>query len=80
MAHPRFHEYSYENTRRVTYRDGATFVPVCEQCGRYVIPDKTIHVNDLRGLDDGPNCTCSQCGRSRMVFEGFCDYEPTKEG
>lgn len=33
----RFPEYSYENTRRVVYDGGATFVPVCERCYRIVL-------------------------------------------
>lgn len=62
----------YERTRRVIYGDsGATFVPVCEQCGRYVNPDETIQVHEWHGLQDQPNATCKQCGRTKMLFEGF---------
>jgi len=60
----------YESTRRVVYVEGATFVPVCESCGRYAKADKTILVN-MDGIHPGPNATCSKCGRTRMLFEGF---------
>ena len=61
---------SYENMRRVSYK-GATFVPVCEYCGRIVKIDKTIMVNGLDALSDAPNATCSKCGRVKMPFEGW---------
>ncbi|MFH2075598.1 MAG: hypothetical protein ABIJ57_09665 [Pseudomonadota bacterium] len=64
--------YEYENTRRVCYgEEGATFVPVCEKCGRYVKPDKTILVSEGAGLHPGHNATCSKCGRTHMLFQGF---------
>jgi NAD-dependent SIR2 family protein deacetylase len=61
----------YENTRRVVYANGATFVPVCRKCGRYVKADDMIRCSEGRGLADEPNATCSKCGRTRMLFEGF---------
>ena len=61
----------YENTRRIKYGSGATFVPVCEQCGRFVKADKTISINYETGLSKKSNCKCSKCGRTRMLFEGF---------
>lgn len=60
----------YVDFRRVVYGEGATFVPVCEMCGRFVKPDPTITTRGDR-LDAGPNATCSKCGRTRMLFEGF---------
>lgn len=67
-----FSEYTYENTRRLTYGEGATFVPVCTKCGRYVKADEEISFNWLSGnLADQPNATCSKCGRIQMLFEGF---------
>ena len=62
--------YEYENTRRIQYEGGAAFVPKCETCGRFVKPDETITSNDL-GLKDQFNATCSKCGRTKMIFEGF---------
>lgn len=59
----------YELVRRISYGD-AVFVPVCFQCARFVKPDKTIQVGD-GGLKPGPNATCSKCGRTEMLFEGF---------
>lgn len=64
-------DHSYENCRRVCYKEGATFVPVCERCGRFVKADGSIFVNDIAGLSPEPNATCSKCGRTRMLFEGF---------
>lgn len=63
--------HEYENTRRVCYESGATFVPVCETCGRFVKPNDTIQVNDAVGLHPGPNAKCKKCGDTRMLFEGF---------
>ena len=62
--------YEFENTRRVQYESGATFVPKCEKCGRFVKPDKSVWTGDA-GLKDQPNATCSRCGRIKMIFEGF---------
>ena len=66
-------DYAYENVRRVTYQDGAVFVPVCETCGRFVKSDEFIQVNGLDELKDQPNATCSKCGRVKMLFEGWFD-------
>jgi len=64
--------YEYENTRRIVYGDeGATFIPVCAQCGRYVKADKTIKISEISGVGLEPNATCKKCGRTQMVFEGF---------
>jgi hypothetical protein len=59
----------YENFRRISYgEDGATFIPVCSKCGRFVKADKEIYVNEITGLKPGPNATCSKCGRVEMIF------------
>lgn len=67
-------DYAYENTRRIRYGDAdygyATFVPVCIKCGRFVKADKTMRFRDDT-IADGPNATCSKCGRTEMLFEGF---------
>lgn len=63
--------YSYKNTRRVAYEGGATFIPVCENCGRYVKADPAVWVSEAKGLSDKPNAMCKRCGRTRMLFEGF---------
>ncbi len=60
----------YEETRRVTYGEGATFVPVCVTCRRFVRADPSVMVGE-NGLKPGPNATCSKCGRTEMHFEGF---------
>ena len=68
--------YDYANVRRVVYPDsdggdgGATFVPVCPHCGRWVKADPTIRIQGER-LAAGPTGTCRQCGRVEMPFEGF---------
>ena len=61
----------YENVRRVTCQDGAVFVPVCVKCNRFVKADKFIRINGLDELMDQPNATCSKCGRTKMLFEGW---------
>jgi hypothetical protein len=66
----------YENMRRIVYGDRvdefgqAIFVPVCETCGRFVKSDESISLS-CDGLSDEQNATCSKCGRTRMLFEGF---------
>jgi len=55
--------HEYESVRRVIYGDGdyegATFVPVCEMCGRFVKPGTVTFRND------------TMCGPTHMLFEGF---------
>jgi hypothetical protein len=57
--------YEYEGFRRIVYDGGATFVPVCPECGRFVKADKT--TTDLKL----PNATCKKHGRVKMIFEGY---------
>lgn len=62
----------YEEVRRVVYGDeGATFIPVCEKCGRFVKADKEVYFNGLGDLKDEPNATCKKDGRIKMIFEGY---------
>ena len=62
----------YEGVRRIIYGDeGATFVPVCEKCGRFVRPRQEVRVHEWHGLKDEPNAECSKCGPTKMLFEGF---------
>ena len=65
----------YEGMRRIVYGEGATFVPVCPQCGRFVKADDTIEIypeGNAEGLVvEGANATCSKCGRVGMLFEGY---------
>lgn len=63
-------EGTYEGMRRICYED-ATFVPVCEKCGRFVKADEKVYFNGLGELVSQPNATCSRCGRTTMIFEGF---------
>jgi len=63
-------EYESVRVRRVVYDEGATFVPVCDRCGRFVKADDSIMVSES-GLSPEPNATCSKCGRTSMLFEGF---------
>jgi hypothetical protein len=65
-------DYTYENTRRIVYGDdGATFIPVCPCCGRYVKSDTTVLANGEGEVKHQPNATCSKCGRVEMPFEGY---------
>ena len=59
----------YEGTKRIQYEGGATFVPVCSVCSRFVEADVVVAVNDRQKA----NATCSKCGRTTMVFEGYLD-------
>lgn len=62
--------FDYESTRRITYEGGATFVPVCKKCGRFVKADAHVYESEA-GLAQQPNATCKKCGRTEMLFEGF---------
>jgi hypothetical protein len=63
--------YEYENLRRVAYgEEGVTFIPVCQTCCRFVKADPMIKINET-GLIPEDNATCSKCGRTKMIFEGF---------
>lgn len=62
---------TYENMRRICYgEDNATFIPVCEKCGRFVKADKTVRFGS-EGPPETPNATCKKCGRTSMLFEGY---------
>jgi hypothetical protein len=64
--------HEYENVRRLVYGDGAHFVPVCENCYRFVKADETVGFTHLgERVADEPNATCFKCGRVKMLFEGF---------
>jgi hypothetical protein len=66
----------YQSLRRVQYSGGATFIPVCPACGRFVKPDDGVYTNLWDGnLVPGPNATCAHCGRVEMPFEGFIEEE-----
>ena len=60
-------------TRRAVYVSGATFIPVCSFCKRYVKADASIELDYAGGLKDQPNATCARCGRVRLQFEVFID-------
>lgn len=60
----------YEGVRRIKAGD-AQFIPVCKTCGRFVKADKVIWLSDAQGTPKEPNATCSKCGRTAMLFEGY---------
>jgi len=60
----------YEGIKRVVYGEGATFVPVCEKCGKFVKPDKFLKWSESTGVVE-PNAMCKKCGRTSMIFEGW---------
>ena len=65
-------DHQYENTRRIQYENGAQFVCVCSICGRYVKADDSIMTSQWDGsFKDKHNATCSKCGRTSMLFEGY---------
>jgi hypothetical protein len=68
----------YEGTKRIRYEiddetGSAQFVPVCNKCHQFVIPDENIMVMDDHSVVKPcePNATCSKCGRTSMLFEGY---------
>ena len=64
--------FEYENLRRIQYKGGATFIPVCITCGRFVKADSYILENWDGGLlKDETNADCKKCGRTNMPFEGY---------
>jgi len=63
--------HEYTGVRRQRYEGGATFVPICRECFRFVTVDAQITVNGFGELVKQPNATCSKCGRTQMLFEGF---------
>jgi hypothetical protein len=69
------HGYEYEGVRRLVYGgdEGATFIPVCKKCGRFVKADESImfQENGDGPPKEGPNATCKKHGRVEMIFEGF---------
>jgi hypothetical protein len=65
-------DYIYENFRRIQYDGGATFIPVCPKCGKFVKADDSVKTSEWDGrLSEEPNATCKKCGRVNMPFEGF---------
>ena len=69
----RMGDYTYEGAPSLwlEYGDGATFIRVCETCGRFVKADATMRFNGIGELADRPNATCAKCGRTHMLFQGF---------
>lgn len=63
-------ENTYENVRRIRTDEGATFVPVCKNCGRFVKVDDEL-IFDGNDQPYGTNADCKNCGRTEMIFEGY---------
>ena len=63
----------YEGMRRVQYIDGATFVPVCIKCGRFV--KANIIYEMTKGKPSAPNAKCKKCGDTYMLFEGYYELK-----
>ena len=63
----------YEGVRRICYGEhaAAQFVPVCLKCGRFVRADKVMRFGGPHWQPIEPNATCSRCGRTAMLWEGF---------
>ena len=67
------HEFADE--RRVSFGDddsecaGATFVPRCPKCFRFVKARDTITFKGSQ--PHGPNADCKKCGPVEMWFEGY---------
>ena len=48
--------YEYQKMRRLVYEGGATFIPVCVTCHRFVKANDSISVNESIGLIDVETC------------------------
>lgn len=59
-----------DESPRVVYGEGATFVRVCPRCGRIVKADDALMTRG-GSVTMEPNATCSRCGRVAMPFEGW---------
>ena len=62
--------FEWEKFRRVVYGEGATFVPVCVKCRRFVKAPATLLMNDV-GWKYDVFPQCSKCGPTEMFFEGY---------
>ena len=63
--------HEYENIKYVIYGDtGATFIPVCQKCGRFVKAPKSV-LGNFDGAVKEPDIQCSKCGTSKMIFVGY---------
>ena len=62
--------------RQITYGNdksefsGATFVPKCKKCGRFVRA-RALICFDWRGQPKEPNAKCSRCGPTAMLWLGY---------
>ena len=66
-----FPECEWPKLHRKVYGEGATFVPVCPSCGRFVKADATVLINGLGEIKNEANASCTKCGRVQMPFEGY---------
>ena len=62
-------ENAFESEPRVIC-GAMVFVRRCEKCLRFVKPNATVRWGEA-GLHPEPNATCSRCGPTHMIFEGF---------
>jgi hypothetical protein len=61
-----------ECSPREVYGEGAVFIRICPQCGRFVKADDTVRFHvDGPPVSDQPNATCAAHGRVQMPFEGW---------
>ena len=68
--------HEYEGVRRVVLGgddeySGATFIPVCPRCGRFVRAFRRIKIKMATGQPVGNNARCKGCGPVPMIFEGY---------
>lgn len=65
--------HEFEGARRIVFNgrhDGATFIPRCPKCFRFVKVHTTICFRG-DGQPHGPNADCKKCGPVEMPFEGY---------
>lgn len=71
--------FEYEGMRRIQYEDGATFVPVCEKCGKPMY-FKGIDTDPSSGLQTtGYGCFSLNSKHTRYETEPISDWEEFRQ-
>jgi hypothetical protein len=63
-------DFEYTDVHRIQYGDGATFIPICEKCRRFIKPPANIKF-DHQGQPIGLYANCTNCGATTMPWEGY---------
>jgi len=63
--------YEFAEEKRIVYGDGAVFICRCKNCCRFVKAPESMMFNRLGNYVETENTTCSRCGATSLIFEGF---------